>query len=155
MSIVQNYYFTTNLINVVTSIFFAMLISSALFCIFFSKNKIKKILAISLLQSSLISLFLIVGYFNKSISPIIKHNSSYDINQNSNFLIDLIKNIKYDPRRYFLEEESNTQIIYADPVPSVLMLTAIVVGFCVSSLGFAFIIAISKFEKQEAQDSEE
>ena len=94
-------------------ILLAFLISSSICGTLFFREKIRRIFCLAILQSSLIVLFLVVGYVKHSSVPIIK------IGEN---------------------------VIYTDPVPSVLMLTAIVVGFCISALGYAFVCKIKSFE---------
>ena len=88
----------------------------ALFCIGFyglisSLNVIKKIMSLSIMQTSVILLYVSVGYRGSfSIAPVYR----------------------------------DTVEIYTNPLPQVLMLTAIVVGLAVSAVGFALAIKLQK-----------
>jgi len=91
----------------------AFLMSVSICGSLFFTSKMRRIFCLAILQSSLIVLFLIVGYVKGSLLPIIVGEGQ----------------------------------IYTDPVPSVLMLTAIVVGFCISALGYAFVCKIQSFKE--------
>lgn len=84
--------------------------------IFFSNNYLKKLIGLSILQSSVVVFFVGFGKFKNSITPILTNSIS--------------------------EHE-----IYTSPIPSVLMLTAIVVGFACFCVGLAFLIRISSIFK--------
>ena len=72
-------------------------------------NLVKKLLSLSIFQSSIIMLYLAIGFIHDSAAPII----------------------------------SNETPLYSNPIPQVLMLTAIVVGVATTTLGLSFIINIS------------
>jgi multicomponent Na+:H+ antiporter subunit C len=92
----------------------AFIFTAGLFGVFLLKNKTKKIIALSGSQNALIALFLVSGYVDDGIAPIFIHGTRLNAG------------------------------ITIDPVPSVLMLTAIVVGFCISCLGFVIASKIDK-----------
>ena len=100
----------------------AFLMSTGIVYVIFGNNDVKKVIALSIIQSSLIALFLSVGYVENSLPPII--------------------------------QEGTNNVVYTDPVPSVLMLTAIVVGFCISALGYAFLIKIKQMQNNNQNDNE-
>ncbi len=84
----------------------AFVFTAGLFGVFLLQSKTKKIIALGGAQNALIALFLVSGYVDNGLAPIFTHGIK----------LNAVNTI--------------------DPVPSVLMLTAIVVGFCISCLGF-------------------
>jgi len=92
---------------------------AGLFGVFLLKSNVKKILSLAGMQNALIALFLVSGYVKDSVMPIHQHGLSLSTSNVS------------------------------DPVPSVLMLTAIVVGFCLSCLGYAFAIKLASFKNDK------
>ena len=95
--------------------FFAVIIlTSGLFIMLTSDNFVKKIIGLSVFQSSVLIFFIALGKTTDGIVPI-------DICQS-----EVCKHI------------------YSSPLPHVLMLTAIVVGFATMSVGLALIYQIRK-----------
>lgn len=75
-----------------------------------SPNLMKKIISLGVIQTSIIMLYVLIGFKSGGFSPV------------------------------YREGVSN----YVNPLPQVLMLTAIVVGLAVSSIGYALILKIHK-----------
>lgn len=93
------------------------IMSVGLFGIVSVGRGVKKIICLSLIQSSIIALFVIVSASIGTVAPIL---------------------------------ENGTKISeYVDPVPHVLMLTAIVVGLSVSSVALAILVGIERQSKQK------
>lgn len=92
---------------------FAFLFSAGLCGALFWNNLLKKMLCLSIFSNSIILLYLTLGYYLNSTTPIV-HSA-----------VQTLEGI-------------------TNPLPSVLMLTAIVVGISVQALGFALIIRIKK-----------
>ena len=90
------------------------IISVAFFGIIINKNYFKKLLCLNLLQVGTILFFIAMGKINNSNTPALK---CFDLN----ICGDIV-----------------------DPLPQVLMLTAIVVGVATMSVGLAIIIKIKK-----------
>lgn len=90
-----------------------LVLTSGLFIMLISDNYVRKIIGLSVMQSSVLIFYLILGKVNGGIVPI---------------------------ERSLLQ---NSQL-YVSPLPQVLMLTAIVVGFATLSLGLSLIYRISK-----------
>jgi multicomponent Na+:H+ antiporter subunit C len=80
----------------------------------FKKELIYRLIGLSIFQSSAIILYLLIGFNKNSQYPIIR------------------------------EIESPITLVYNNPLPQVLMLTAIVVGISLFSIGLAIIIKIDK-----------
>ena len=90
------------------------IISIALFGIITSRNYFKKLLCLGLLQTGTILFFVALGKINNAAVPALE---CFDLNKCGNIV---------------------------DPLPQVLMLTAIVVGVATMSVGLAIIIKIKK-----------
>lgn len=111
--------------------FFALLIfTSGLFIMLTSDNYVRKIIGLSVMQSSVLIFYLIIGKVEGGVVPIQRSSSIYEeqiIQVESLFSIG-----------------NKSVVKYSSPVPQVLMLTAIVVGFATVSVGLALIYLISK-----------
>jgi len=90
------------------------IICVALFGIITSKNYLKKLLCLGLLQTGTILFFVALGKINGAKVPALE---CFDLNKCGNVV---------------------------DPLPQVLMLTAIVVGVATMSVGLAIVIQIKK-----------
>jgi multicomponent Na+:H+ antiporter subunit C len=101
------------LINYAPYITFAAIFSIGLYGIMANHNLIKKILALSILQSSIIILFISLGKVTNGQPPI-------------------------------LINPAQSNILYSNPLPHVLMLTAIVVGLATLAVGLALVIRIKE-----------
>ncbi|MCC8417987.1 MAG: cation:proton antiporter subunit C [Rickettsia endosymbiont of Bryobia graminum] len=111
--------------------FFTLLIfTSGLFIMLTSDNYVRKIIGLSVMQSSVLIFYLIIGKVGGGVVPIQRSSSIYE---------EQIIQVES------LSSISNKSVVkYSSPVPQVLMLTAIVVGFATVSVGLALIYLISK-----------
>ena len=112
---------------------FSFLISISIISVLFVSDRVKKVIALSSLQSSLILLFLTLGYIKNSRIPVLQ---------------DGHLKVYYEHNAHKEHDDD----IYTDPVPSVLMLTAIVVGFCISSLGYVFAKKIVEVDSHQFKE---
>ncbi len=92
---------------------FIILMMTGLYIVVAKGNLVKKIVGLNLFQTSVFMLYISMGKVTGGTAPI--------------FPLDL----EIDPR-----------IIYSNPLPHVLILTAIVVGIATTSLGLALIVRI-------------
>ena len=92
---------------------FIFLMMTGLFIVMSKGNLIKKIVGINIFQTSVFMFYISVGKISKGTIPI--------------FPIDM---------------KIDKSIIYSNPIPHVLILTAIVVGVATTSLGLALIVRI-------------
>lgn len=93
--------------------FFILLMMIGLYVVIAKGNLIKKIVGLNIFQTSVFMLYISIGKVKGGTAPI--------------FPLDM----KIDP-----------QVVYSNPLPHVLILTAIVVGIATTSLGLALIIRI-------------
>jgi multicomponent Na+:H+ antiporter subunit C len=87
-----------------------LILTSGLFIMLTSDNYVRKIIGLSIMQSSVLIFYLILGKVRGGVVPI----------------------------------GDDALHIYSSPLPQVLMLTAIVVGFATLSLGLSLIYCISQ-----------
>lgn len=97
-------------------LFSMIVLVSGLFIMITSDNLVKKMIGLSVFQNAVIIFYIALGKSANGVVPI-----------NSNKLL-----------------EQKFQFIYSSPLPQVLMLTAIVVGFATMSVGFALVYQIHK-----------
>ena len=90
-----------------------LLMMIGLFLVISRANLVKKLVGLSIFQTSVFMLYISIGKVKGGTAPI--------------FPLDM----KIDPR-----------VVYSNPLPHVLILTAIVVGIATTSLGLALIIRI-------------
>ncbi len=113
-----------------------IILTSGLFLMLVSDNYVGKIIGLSIMQSSVLVFYLILGKVNNGVIPI---DCSSSIIQSSDYKSD--NNISSNDKAPL---EKNLGYRYSNPLPQVLMLTAIVVGFATLSLGLSLIYRISK-----------
>ena len=103
----------------------AVLLATGLYIVMTRRNLIKKIVGLTIVQSSVFLLYIQAGYVSGGTAPIADPNWT----------------------------------VYSNPLPHVLILTAIVVGVSTSSLGLALIVRIREaygsIEDDEIVDRDE
>ena len=103
---------------------FIILMLSGLFIVVSRGNLIKKIVGLNIFQTSVFMFYISIGKMKGGTAPI---------------LLDKAAN--------------NTAVIYSNPLPHVLILTAIVVGIATTALGLALIIKIrEEYDSVEEDD---
>lgn len=96
---------------------FIVLMMTGLYIVISAGNYVKKIVGLNIFQVAVFMLYISIGKVAGGTAPI--------------FPIDLQGKIKVDP-----------DIVYSNPLPHVLILTAIVVGIATTALGLALIVRI-------------
>ena len=100
---------------------------SGLFIVVSRGNLIKKIVGLNIFQTSVFMFYISIGKMKGGTAPI---------------LLDKAAN--------------NSEVIYSNPLPHVLILTAIVVGIATTALGLALIIKIrEEYDTVEEDDIQE
>ena len=92
---------------------FILLMLSGLFIVVSRGNLIKKIVGLNIFQTSVFMFYISIGKMKGGTAPILLDKST-----------------------------DNSAVIYSNPLPHVLILTAIVVGIATTALGLALIIKI-------------
>lgn len=96
---------------------FSVLMMTGLYIVVAKGNLVKKIVGLNIFQVSVFMFYISIGKVIGGTAPI--------------FPADLQGKVKVDP-----------SIVYSNPLPHVLILTAIVVGIATTSLGLALIVRI-------------
>lgn len=108
--------------------FFIILMMIGLYIVVAKGNLVKKIVGLNIFQVSVFMMYISIGKVTGGTAPI--------------FPINAQGKIKFDP-----------EIVYSNPLPHVLILTAIVVGIATTSLGLALIVRIrEEFDTIEEED---
>jgi len=103
---------------------FIILMLSGLFIVVSRGNLIKKIVGLNIFQTSVFMFYISIGKMKGGTAPI---------------LLDMSSN--------------SSEVIYSNPLPHVLILTAIVVGIATTALGLALIIKIrEEYDTVEEDD---
>lgn len=107
---------------------FIILMMTGLFIVVARGNLVKKIIGLNIFQTSVFMLYISIGKVTGGTAPI--------------YPVDLQGQIQFDPN-----------IVYSNPLPHVLILTAIVVGIATTSLALALIIRIREvYDTIEEED---
>lgn len=120
-----------NIIYLVAVVIFA----SGLLIMLISNDYIKKIIGLGIFQSSVLVFYIALGKVDSGIPPILV--SCKALKENAHKLSNFGDSI-VDAGITACTHSSFTHL-YSSPVPHVLMLTAIVVGFATLSVGLALI----------------
>ena len=103
---------------------FIILMLSGLFIVVSRGNLIKKIVGLNIFQTSVFMFYISIGKMKGGTAPILLDKSA-----------------------------NNSVVIYSNPLPHVLILTAIVVGIATTALGLALIIKIrEEYDSVEEDD---
>ena len=103
---------------------FIILMLSGLFIVVSRGNLIKKIVGLNIFQTSVFMFYISIGKMKGGTAPILLEKST-----------------------------NNSAVIYSNPLPHVLILTAIVVGIATTALGLALIIKIrEEYDTVEEDD---
>lgn len=141
--------------------FLALLVLTAgLFIMLTSDNYVHKIIGLNIMQSSVLIFYLILGKVNGGIIPIERSfdhyidpapQAEYGVQSTAKSLDNNAAAHNNNSLNYKQPSTSTPNIgngsynyQYSSPVPQVLMLTAIVVGFATFSVGLALIYLISR-----------
>ncbi len=107
---------------------FIVLMMTGLYIVVARGNLVKKIVGLNIFQTSVFMFYISIGKVTGGTAPI------YPVNSQGG--------IEYDPT-----------IVYSNPLPHVLILTAIVVGIATTSLALALIIRIrEEYDTIEEED---
>lgn len=101
-----------------------ILMMTGLYVVFASNNMIKKMVGLSTFQTSVFLLYITIGKVSGGVPPI------------------LVKSYDDKGADYASGAAQKAEILYSNPLPHVLILTAIVVGVATLAVGLALIVRI-------------
>ncbi|MBC6403230.1 MAG: cation:proton antiporter subunit C [Hyphomonadaceae bacterium] len=112
-----------------------ILMMTGLYTVFASGNLIKKLVGLSVFQTSVFLMYITIGKVMDAQPPILEKAKDYALNVSGNYTA--------------AAGESGgggyqfvTDIAYSNPLPHVLILTAIVVGVATLAIGLALVVRI-------------
>ena len=98
------------------------LMMTGFYCVIRSGNLAKKLIGLAIFQTSVLLLYISMGKVFGSSAPILQFDSEGSV----------------------ITQNNTLGIIYANPLPHVLMLTAIVVGVALTAVGLAIVVRIKE-----------
>lgn len=107
-------------------------------------NLIQKVIGLNIFQISVFLLYITMGKVTGGTAPIIEPHEEHGHSPAATEAVDAVAPSAVDHAGEVTHEVSATaeQVLYTHPLPSVLMLTAIVVGVATTALALALIIRI-------------
>ena len=115
-----------------------ILMMIGLFVVFSSGNLIKKLVGLSVFQTSVFLLYISIGKVKGGQPPILAddHGSEHAMNAAANMVAAAGEVAAGDSGHHA------SDILYSNPLPHVLILTAIVVGVATLAIGLALVVRI-------------
>ncbi len=121
-----------------------ILIMAGLYIMIARHNLIKKIIGLSIFQTGIFYFYICLGKVSGGTAPILTSKPLH---------VPALAQAQADPALASTIETAQTAIAYSNPLPHVLILTAIVVGVATMAVGLALIVRIyEKFGSIEEDD---
>ena len=116
------------------------------------KNLIKTVIGLNIFQTSVVLLYITMGKVTGGTAPVIPpdvaaqhaHNHSLGHGHEGERLEHLDHAVDHGHEAVGEAIQHGSELIYSNPLPSVLMLTAIVVGIATTALALALIVRIGE-----------
>jgi len=124
-----------------------ILMMTGLYIVFASRNLIKKLAGLSVFQTSVFLLYITIGKVSGGQPPILVedksggHGGDYGGGEGGHVLLDGPIQTAAGDSSYILPG-LGSDVLYSNPLPHVLILTAIVVGVATLSIGLALTVRI-------------
>lgn len=129
-----------------------ILMMTGLYVVFSSRNLIKKLVGLSVFQTSVFLLYITIGKIAGGQPPIlIEDKSSKTGYDDHSAFIDPVQ-VAAGDAAYILPGQGS-EVIYSNPLPHVLILTAIVVGVATLAIGLALAVRIREVYGTIEQDA--
>ncbi|MGB3455799.1 MAG: cation:proton antiporter subunit C [Litorimonas sp.] len=118
-----------------------ILMMTGLYVVYASRNLIKKLVGLSTFQTSVFLLYITLGKVASGQPPILEYdpNSKSGYDEHSAFVEPVL--LAASGKSYALPGQGS-EILYSNPLPHVLILTAIVVGVATLAIGLALTVRI-------------
>jgi multicomponent Na+:H+ antiporter subunit C len=118
-----------------------ILMMTGLYIVFSSRNLIKKLAGLSVFQTSLFLLYITIGKVSGGQPPILLEDKSYGKDGGGQSLLSGPVEVAAGDAAFILPGPGS-DVLYSNPLPHVLILTAIVVGVATLSIGLALTVRI-------------
>ena len=128
-----------------------ILMMTGLYTVFASRNLIKKLAGLSVFQTSVFLLYITIGKVKGGQPPILVKDKTYGEDKDGHALLDGVVQVAAGNDTYILGGPG-TDVLYSNPLPHVLILTAIVVGVATLSIGLALTVRIREVYKTIEED---
>lgn len=119
-----------------------ILMMTGLYTVFASRNLIKKLAGLSVFQTSVFLLYITIGKVKGGQPPILveEKGGGYGADESHSLLEGTISVAAGDGA--YILPGPGSDILYSNPLPHVLILTAIVVGVATLAIGLALVVRI-------------
>jgi len=134
-----------------------ILMMTGLYTVFASRNLIKKLAGLSVFQTSVFLLYITIGKVSGGQPPILveekggHHGDDHGAAEGGHVLLDGPIQVAAGDGAYILPGPGS-EIAYSNPLPHVLILTAIVVGVATLSIGLALTVRIREVYRTIEED---
>jgi len=128
-----------------------ILMMTGLYTIFASRNLIKKLAGLSVFQTSVFLLYITIGKISGGQPPILLEDKKYGYDNDGQALLDGPISVAAGDASYILPGPGS-DVVYSNPLPHVLFLTAIVVGVATRAIGLALTVRIREVYRTIEED---
>ena len=111
-----------------------ILMMTGLYVVFASRNLIKKLVGLSVFQTSVFLLYITIGKVSGGKPPIVESHGADHANSDTTLFASIgeVESVV----------QSSSEILYSNPLPHVLILTAIVVGVATLAIGLSLVVRV-------------
>ncbi len=117
-----------------------ILMMTGLYVVFASSNMIKKLVGLSIFQTSVFLLYISIGKVSGGQPPIIDPSEFKSEHGDAHISDALISDAHASIEHGASVPHDVSDVIYSNPLPHVLILTAIVVGVATLAIGLALVV---------------
>ena len=128
-----------------------VLMMIGLYVVFASRNLIKKLAGLSVFQTSVFLLYITIGKVSGGQPPILVEEGGHHGDEGGHALLDGTIQVAAGDAAYILPGPGS-DVLYSNPLPHVLILTAIVVGVATLSIGLALTVRIREVYRTIEED---
>lgn len=128
-----------------------ILMMTGLYIVFASRNLIKKLAGLSVFQTSVFLLYITIGKVSGGQPPILLEDKYHGKDDGGHALLDGPIQVAAGDAAYILPGPGS-DVLYSNPLPHVLILTAIVVGVATLSIGLALTVRIREVYRTIEED---
>lgn len=111
-----------------------ILMMTGLYVVFASRNLIKKLVGLSVFQTSVFLLYITIGKVSGGKPPIVEGHGADHANSDTTLFASIgeVESVV----------QSSSEVLYSNPLPHVLILTAIVVGVATLAIGLSLVVRV-------------
>jgi len=117
-----------------------ILMMLGLYVVFTARNLIKRLVGLSVFQTSVFLFYISIGKVSGGQPPILVDSHEFETSDHAAAGVVQVASASHDAAEHSLKHASD--VIYSNPLPHVLILTAIVVGVATLAIGLALTVRI-------------